>query len=349
VDTATAVASGYCAVAPGSPPRKREGLHASVPVKARKRLVTKCDIDGMTSGLLLKELDLVDGVLFCQARDIETAAVRITENDITAGLPCRESACLAFDHYRNTGAAGGHVVVDTAMLSTSRVIYNHFGAQRLRRIPGELLQVVDKVISAEVTLDDILYPSGWMLLAQLIDQRTGLDRYARFTMSNAGLIEALMEWCRDATVWELLSLPPVEERNACYFGCVEAYKAQLLRCASVHKNLVVVDLRREATIYPGNRFMLYALFPECNVSLQIMRHHAGAGTCFVAGKSFLDRSLDLDIGSIMKRHGGDGHRNAGACEVAREQADAVADSLIRSLRYGALKNLLMGYYNYYYP
>ena len=317
----------------------------------RKRLVTKCDIDGMTTGILLKEMELVEGVLFCHPRDIETGAVRITGNDITAGLPCREGAYLAFDHYQGAVAAQGGkraVIVDTAMRSTSRVVCNHFGPHRFSRVSRELLNVVDRAVSADVTLDDILYPSGWMLLSHLIDQRTGLDRYTRFSMSTAKLVEALMDWCREYTVWEVLSLPLLEERNSCYFTCAEAYKSQILRCATMHKNLVVVDLRNEDAVYPGNRFMIYALFPECNVSLQVMRSRAGR-TSVVAGKSFLDRSLTVDIGRVMKENGGGGHRNAGTCDVDSDRADAVVGNLITALRYGTFKNLFMGYYNYYYP
>lgn len=317
----------------------------------RRRLVTKCDIDGMTTGILLKELDLVGEVLFCHPRDVETGSVPITGNDITAGLPCRETAYLAFDHYQSAAAAkrgGGTVIVDTRMRSTSRVVYNHFGPHRFSRISRELLKVVDRSISADVTLDDILYPSGWMLLSHLIDQRTGLDRHTHFSLSTAELIEALMDWCRDCTVWEVLSLPLLEERNGCYFACAEAYKSQILRCATMHKNLVVVDLRNEDTVYPGNRFMIYALFPECNVSLQVMRSRPGR-TSVVAGKSFLDRSLTVDIGRVMKENGGNGHRNAGTCDVDNDRADAVVGNLITALRYGTFKNLFMGYYNYYYP
>lgn len=312
-----------------------------------RRLVTKCDIDGLASGILLQELGLVDSALFCHPRDIETGAVQITGTDITAGLPGRGCAHLAFDHYPGAVAAHG-TIVDTGMRSTSRVIYNHFGQARFNRSWSELLHVADKVSSADVTQDDILYPTGWMLLSHLIDHRTGLDRYARFALSCAELLEMLMVVCRERTVWDALSLPQVEERSACYFDCADAYKSQILHCATVRKNLLVVDLRNEDTVYPGNRFMIDALFPECNASLLLMRSRSGNGTLFVAGKSFLDRSLNIDIGSVMRESGGNGHPNAGTCDVDNDRADAVARKLITALKYGFFKNLFMGYHNYYY-
>ena len=318
----------------------------------QKRLLTKCDIDGMTSGILLKELGLIDTVLFCNPQDIEKGHVQITDNDITAGLPCREHAYLAFDHYQLPDIAQGNhptIIVDKSMRSTSRVICNYFGRQQFSSIPDELLHVVDKVISADVTLDDILYPAGWMLLSYLIDQRTGLDRYAHFSNSNAELIEMLMDLCRKQTIWEVLNHAPVEERSTCYFAQVDACKSQIMRCTTMYNNLLVVDMRNEEIVYPGNRFMLYALFSECNVSLQVMRHYSGKKTTFIVGKSFLDRSLSTDIGSIMQENGGSGHQNAGICEVDNDQADSVMRNLIAALQYGTLKNLFMGYFNYYYP
>lgn len=313
-----------------------------------KRLVTKCDIDGLASGILLKEMNLVHEALFCHPRDIESGAVQITGNDITAGLPGRESAYLAFDHYQDAGRSK-NIIVNREMRSTARVIYNHFGADRFSRVHGELLKVVDKVSSADVTLDDILYPSGWMLLAHLIDQRTGLERYGHFSVSSSRLLEQLIAFYgEEHTVWDILSLPPVEERSACYFDLLNAYKSQVFRCAAMHNNLLVVDLRNEETLYPGNRFMVDALFPECNVSMQITRPQGREKTLFAAGKSFLDRSLDTDIGKIMREHGGGGHKNAGTCNVKNELADAALQSLITSLKYGTFKNLFMGYYNYYY-
>ncbi|CAH2029850.1 hypothetical protein [Trichlorobacter ammonificans] len=317
-------------------------------MSGRKRLLTKCDIDGMACGILLKERGLVEEVRFCQAWEIDNGSMAIGDSDITAGLPCRPQAWLAFDHYQDAASVRTErIIVDTTRRSTARVIHDYFGASAFGAVPGELLRAVDRVVSAEVTLDDILYPSGWVLLSHLIDHRTGLERYRRFGMDTAALIGLLTDWCRQYTIWEVLSLPALEERNACYFACAEAYKAQILRCASVHRNLVVVDLRDEETIYPGNRFMIYALFPECNVSLQITR--TTAGVAFQAGKSFLDRSFAEDIGRLMRRYGGGGHANAGRCDMPEERADEVARGLTGALRYGSLKNLLLGYYNYYYP
>lgn len=314
----------------------------------KKRLVTKCDIDGLVSGTLLKEVGLVDSIHFCHPKDIEIGKVIISESDVTAALPYREEVHLAFDHYTGQMGAnngGGNRVVDQGMPSTARVIFNHYGQQALKNLSGDLVRAADKGVSAEITIDDILYPSGWTLLTYLIDQRTGLDNFSNFSISTSELVEKLTDWCREYTVWELLDLPDVEERLDNYFSSMEQYKSQIMRCSTVHNNLVVVDLREEATIYPGNRFMVYALFPECNVSLQLMHQPTEAKTIFVAGRSFIDKTFTGDIGEIMRMNGGGGHARAGTCRAEDESATEVLNGLIKSMKYGVLKNLVMGYYH----
>jgi nanoRNase/pAp phosphatase (c-di-AMP/oligoRNAs hydrolase) len=210
-----------------------------------------------------------------------------------------------------------------------------------------MLDAVDKGTSGRIDSDEILYPTGWMLLSHLLDHRTGLERFQQLSRSTPELILTLLDYCRDHTIWEVLSLPDVEERLNLYFLCVERYKTQILRCASVHYNLVVTDMRKERVIYPGNRFMIYALFPECNVSLQVMADSGGDRTVFVAGKSVLDRSYSKGLGKILKQYGGGGHANAGTCQARGDQADEVLAKLIDELKYSELQNLLLGYFNYY--
>jgi nanoRNase/pAp phosphatase (c-di-AMP/oligoRNAs hydrolase) len=308
-------------------------------------------MDGLVCGILLKELGLIDRFAFVHPKDIESGKAEIKDDDITAGLPYKESAYLAFDHY--PGAVPKekekNLIVNSGMPSTSRVIYNYYGRKNFPGISEDMLQAVDKGFSARISIDEILYPTGWMLLNYLIDQRTGLERYKKFASSHAELIVKLADFCKGRTIVEILDMPDVEERLNLYFSCVEQCRAQILRCSSVHYNLVVTDMRKEPVIYPGNRFMIYALFPECNVSLQAMTTPDGGSALFVVGKSIIDRTYSADIGRIMRRHGGGGHSNAGTCQAKNEDADKVMESLISELKYGLLKNLFLGYFNYYQP
>jgi nanoRNase/pAp phosphatase (c-di-AMP/oligoRNAs hydrolase) len=312
--------------------------------------VTKCDIDGLACGILLKERNIIDRISFAHPKDVELGKVKITGDDITAGLPYREEAHLAFDHYPGNAASAvnkDNLIVDRNMPSTSRVIHKYYGCGNFM-CSQDMLEAVDKGYSGDISIDEILYPTGWILLNYLIDQRSGLERFKQFSISNSELIIKLADFSRDRTIWEILNLPDVEERLNLYFSCVEQYKAQLLRCSSVHYNLLVVDMRKEKKIYPGNRFMLYALFPECNVSLQVVPDTAGNKTTFVAGKSIIDRSYSGNIGKIMKEYGGGGHSNAGTCQAGSDETDEISEKIINELKYSIFKNLFAGYFNYYY-
>ncbi|HAH05355.1 MAG TPA: exopolyphosphatase [Elusimicrobia bacterium] len=316
----------------------------------RYRLVTKSDFDGLVCGMLLKELGLLESVAFVHPKDVESGKFKVTAGDITAGLPYQDDAHLAFDHYPSAHkpAVDKHnLKVDTRAPSTARVIFNHYGAERFAGIHDDILDAVDKGFSARIASEEILYPTGWTLLSYLIDTRTGLEQFKRFRASHDELIVELMDEAKRRTVWELLSIPDVEERLELYFACIDEYKGQILRCASVHSNLVLTDMRQEERIVPGNKFMTYALFPECNVSMHVSSTGKSGRAFFAAGKSVLDRTCPLDIGSIMKRYGGGGHAGAGACHAEHEIAEQVRAGLLNDLQCGFFENLWMGYYNYF--
>lgn len=314
------------------------------------RLVTKGDFDGLACGILLKEIGLVREAVFVHPRDVLRGRFAITDGDVTAGVPYRERAHLAFDH----SALGGRFkraeknhIVDRGAASTARVIHRHYGAGSFPHLHEELLAAVDKGSSARLTSCEILSPNGWTLLDFLIDMRTGLERLGSFRVSHDELMNELIDAGGSRPVTELLSLPDVAERLELYFASVEAHKEQVMRCSTVHRNLVVTDLRGERVLQPGNKFATNALFPECNVTLEVFMSPDGDKVEFAAGRSILDRTCSVDVGAVMRRYGGAGHAWAGECEADPAAAPEVLAGLIDGLRYGLLKNLFQGYFNYY--
>src|SRR5262245_31046142 len=235
------------------------------------RLVTRSDFDGLVCAVLLKELDMVGDILFVHPKDMQDGKVAITERDITTNLPYVEGAHLVFDHHHSetvrVGKRDNHII-DASAPSAARVVYNYFGGkERMPSISLEMMDAVDKGDSANFSREDILDPQGWDLLNFLMDARTGLGRFREFRISNYQLMMQLIDFCRNHTVQEILALPDVHERVALYQQHAEPFKEQVLRCSSVHGNVVILDLRTEETIYAGNRFLIYALFPQCNISI----------------------------------------------------------------------------------
>ena len=300
------------------------------------RLVTRSDFDGLVCGMLLRELDLIDEIKFVHPKDMQDGIVPISERDIITNLPYVEGCHLAFDHHsseaaRNDGRDFANHVIDVTAPSAARVLYRHYGAAAFPRISSELMAAVDKADAAQFSREEILNPQGWVLLNFLMDSRTGLGRFRDFRISNYELMMQLIEHCRDHTIEEVLALPDVKERVELYNSHRELFAAQLQRCTSVHGKLVIIDLRDEEIIYAGNRFAVYALYPDCDVSAHVMWGLKKQNTVFAIGKSILDRNSQVDVGALCLAYGGGGHRAAGTCQVQNERAEAAKVELVAAL------------------
>lgn len=297
------------------------------------RLVTRSDFDGLVCAVLLKHLNMIDEILFVHPKDMQDGKIAITDRDITTNLPYVAAAHLAFDHHlsetiRNTGERKNHVIQPDAP-SAARVVYNYYGGERV--FPAgwhDMMVAVDKGDAARFNEEEVLNPKGWDLLNFLMDARTGLGRFREFRISNYNLMMDLIEYCKNHTIDEIMALPDVKERMDLYFEHNELCKEQIRRCATVHKNLVVLDLRNEEVIYAGNRFIIYALFPETNISIHVMWGLRNQNTVFATGKSILNRTSKTNIGALMLEYGGGGHENAGTCQVDNEVAEDVLGALI---------------------
>lgn len=299
------------------------------------RLVTRSDFDGLVCAVLLKELDLVDDILFVHPKDMQDGKVEIGSRDITTNLPYVEGAHLVFDHHHSetvrVGKRDNHIIDATAP-SAARVVYDYYGGQpRFPNVSLDMMAAVDKGDSAQFSRDDILDPQGWDLLNFLMDARTGLGRFRQFSISNYQLMMKLIDFCRNQAADEILALPDVKERVDMYRTHAEEFKAQLLRCGRVHENLVVLDLRNEETIWSGNRFLIYAMYPQCNISIHQMWGRQKQNVVFATGKSILDRSCTTNVGELMLRYGGGGHHAAGTCQVDTADADRVLGELIATI------------------
>lgn len=296
------------------------------------RLVTRSDFDGLVCAVLLKKLDLIDEIKFVHPKDMQDGKITLTDQDISTNLPYVEGVHLAFDHHSSeavrVGARDNHVI-DPSAASAARVVYRHFGgAARFPDVPAEMMTAVDKADSAQFSREEILDPGGWVLLNYLMDARTGLGRFRDFRISNYDLMMQLIDACIRHPVEEILEMPDVKERVALYMEHQPKFKEQLTRCATAHGNLVVLDLRGEDPIYAGNRFMIYALFPQCNISIHALWGLKKQNVVFATGKSILDRSSKTNIGALMLAHGGGGHEAAGTCQIEVDKADAVLKELI---------------------
>ena len=307
-------------------------------MEQKKRLVTRSDFDGLACAMMLRELNLIDDIKFVHPKDVQDGKIELSKNDITTNLPYDPRVGLAFDHHESemdrlkAQETGGKLIIDPHARSAARVVYDYYGGKAtFPRVSDELMAAVDKGDSADFTIDEILNPKGWVLLHYLMDPRTGLGRFREFRISNYDLMMQLISFCMDHTIDEILELPDVKERVDLYFQQAELFTAQLKRIAKIHGKVVVLDLRNEEVIHAGNRFMIYALYPEAQISIHVAWGFRKQNTAVMIGKSIVNKASDADIGDLCLRYGGGGHRNAGTCQLDNDVVDAELPNLIRAL------------------
>ena len=299
------------------------------------RLVTRSDFDGLVCAVLLKHLDLLNDIKFVHPKDMQDGKIEITGDDITTNLPYVASAHISFDHHLSETIRNEQVdnhIIDPDAPSAARVVWRHYGGHAsFPKAWDEMMEAVDKGDSAQYNQEEVLNPKGWELLNFLMDARTGLGRFREFRISNYQLMMDLIDYCKNHNIDEILTLPDVKERVELYFEHEAKCKEQIKRCATVHGNLVVLDLRNEDTIYAGNRFVIYALFPQCNISIHVLWGLKQQNTVFATGKSIFDRNSQTNVGELMLRYNGGGHHAAGTCQVDNDKAQATLEALIKQI------------------
>ncbi|MCH8553162.1 MAG: exopolyphosphatase [Natronospirillum sp.] len=299
------------------------------------RLVTRSDFDGLVCAALLKELDMIDDILFVHPKDMQDGKIEITDRDITTNLPYVPGVYLAFDHHFSEtlrNAKHDNHIIHPDAPSAARVVFDHYGGDKtFKTISNDLMEAVDKGDSAQFSAEEILHPQGWVLLNFLMDARTGLGRFRTFRISNYQLMMQLIDACREMDIDRILELPDVAERVELYREHEPMAIEQISRCAEVKDNIVLLNLQQEDPIWPTNRFTVYALFPECNVSIHRMWGRQQKNTVFAIGKSILNRSSEVNIGAICLHYGGGGHEAAGTCQVDNSEAERVEAELIEKL------------------
>jgi len=309
--------------------------------KEKFRLITRSDMDGLVCAVLLKELDLIDDIKFVHPKDMQDGKIEVTNKDITTNLPYVDGVYMAFDHHlsetsRNKKIKNNHIILPDAP-SAAEVVYQYYGgcAQFGDKF-DELVLAANKADSAMFTKKEIIDPQGWDFLSFLMDPRTGLGRFRDFRISNYQLMMELIDACKDKSIDEIMKNPDVVERIDLYNMYKDEFISQVKRCSTIYDNVIMLDLTKEEVIYPGNRFMIYALYPQCNVSIHKIWGFQKQNTVFAVGKSIVNRSSEANIGELMYKYNGGGHMAAGTCQVPHELADVVLEDIIESLREPAL-------------
>lgn len=300
-------------------------------------LYTRSNFDGLVCAALLKEIGIIEDVKFVHPKDVQDGKIQLSENDITASLPYSSGVYMAFDHHSSesirTKDAKENYIIEPAAPSSARIIYEYFGGEnRFSSNLHDLMEAVDRADCTSFSEDDVLHPEGWVMLNYLMDPRTGLGRFRHFNISNYNLMLKLVDLCSQKSITEIMEDPDVRERIILYNQEQDAFKEQLKRCTRLEDSTAILDIRNEEIIHVGNRFMIYAMFPEANVSIHILNGKQNLNTVFAVGKSIINRSCPIDIGAMMYEYGGGGHMNAGTCQVDNDKSEETLQSLLDRIK-----------------
>ncbi|MBR1528570.1 MAG: exopolyphosphatase [Oscillospiraceae bacterium] len=293
-----------------------------------KRLVTRSDFDGLVCAMLLKELNIIDEIKFVHPKDVQDGKIDLSENDITTNLPFDKRAGLAFDHHESELIRNkredyeGKYIIDGDAKSAARVVYDYYGGAKVfKKVSEEIMTAVDKSDSADFTEEEILNPKDWVLMNFIMDARTGLGRFHNFRISNYDLMMELITYCMEHSIQDVLALPNVKERTDLYFKQQELFKEQLRQITKIHDKVALIDLREQETIYAGNRFMVYAMWPETELSVHVAWGFRKQNTAVMIGKSIINKNSKFNIGELCLSYGGGGHANAGTCQLDNDKVD----------------------------
>jgi nanoRNase/pAp phosphatase (c-di-AMP/oligoRNAs hydrolase) len=297
------------------------------------RLVTRGDLDGLTSAVIITMMEPIDQILLVHPQDITDKAVPISSNDILANLPYHPEAGLWFDHHLLTASnekpptnfKGKHELAPSA----ARLVYEYYlerhpDDERLRRL-ARLVDETDRLDAAQLTPEDVENPKDYILLGYTIDSRTGFGKFDDYFYK-------LIEWLKTMSIGEVLRQPEVKERVDKIRAEQTDFKRLLKRNSFQLNNVVVTDLREIERLPMGNRFLIYTLFPDSNVSLRVHWGPRHNSVIAAVGHSIFNRTCKTSVGELMSRYGGGGHRGAGTCVLPLEKAADAIDEILFELQ-----------------
>jgi hypothetical protein len=297
------------------------------------RLITRADLDGLTCALLLKSAgEQIDDIMLAHPKDVQDGKVEISANDILANLPHDPRAGMVFDHHASTterwttanGATGGKFVADAP--SAARVVASHYPNADFARFET-LLAETDRLDAADLTPDDVSNPQGWILVGYTLDPRTGMSHYRDYFKHVLSLVEA-----HPGDPSAVLADPQVAERVGILNDQQWAFMEHLIERSKVDGNVIVTDVRGLQDMPLGNRFFVYTLFPDANVSVRIADGVAGTFVSVQVGHSIFNRTCKTDVGALLAQYGGGGHKGAGTAQPATADAERVIGEIVDTLK-----------------
>ena len=299
------------------------------------RVLTRSDFDGLACCVLLREVGVMDDITFVHPKDIQDGKVSVNSNDILANVPYVEGCGMWFDHHSSEEER--HNVKDfkgdsRLAPSAARVIFDYYGGKEKLGHLEEFVRNVDKADSGQFTREEILNPQGWVLLSFIMDPRTGLGRFRDYRISNYNLMMDMIGYCSSKSIDEILAIEDVKERITRYNSQEKEFEEMIQKHTTTDGNVIITDLRGQEEIKTGNRFVIYALHPEQNISIWLIDGKQRQNAVFAVGHSILNRTSKTNVGSLMLKYGGGGHAKVGTCQTPYTDAPRILRELTDKMK-----------------
>ena len=295
------------------------------------RLVTRGDLDGLTSAVILTSVETIDDVLLVHPQDITDRRVRITSDDVLANLPYEPNCGMWFDHHLQTDSneqppaqfKGNYGLAPSA----ARLVFDYYRESHPAISEFErLVDETDRLDSAKLEPVDVTHPTDYILLGYTIDNRSGLGADFR------NYFMTVMEALKEMTIKDVLKHPIVRERVDRLHKETEEFREVLNAHTRLEGNVIITDLRDLDSLPAGNRFLVYTLFPRGNVSVRIHWGPRKQTVIAAVGHNIFNRTCKTSIGDLMSHYGGGGHRGAGTCMIPIEDAEEALDEIVATLK-----------------
>jgi len=289
------------------------------------RLVTRADFDGIVCGSLITAVEPVDDTLFVEPKFMQDGVVDIRAGDIIANLPYRPGCSLWFDHHVSNDVDG----FDRPIVpgrggfrlapSAARVVFEYYSQvpgsskalyeQGRKTISSErftaLLADTDKIDGGFLTRQDVLHPAGYVLVSMTI--------YGK-NPDEEPYWHRLIDLIRDEPLEGVRRDPEVSRRCDHVLSMQERLREQLAERTVLKRNVIFLDLRETEDLTDANRFLLYTMFPNGNISMKIARDAQRPNTTAISvGYNIFNSTSQVNVGELLSRYGGGGHRVVGSC------------------------------------
>jgi hypothetical protein len=294
------------------------------------RLVTRADLDGLACAVLMTASEKIDEILLVHPQDITDKKIPINLNDILANLPYHPSCGKWFDHHLLTESnerppekfEGRYGLAPSA----ARVVFEYYIEKNpfLRKYEHFIAET-DRLDSAQLNIEDVLEPKDYILLGYTLDPRTGLGAYQDY-------FKKLVEWLHSKPIEEIMEIPEVKARVDRIHEQDKAFREATLAHSRLDGNVLITDFRSLSQLPVGNRFLVYTLFPQANISMRVHWGPSHEHVSVAVGHSIFNRTSRTTVGNLMSRYGGGGHKGAGHCLLPAASAEAKIAEMIATMK-----------------